>query len=94
MTATGRGIKNDRLTLGKAFSELWYRIPEYQRQYVWGAEQVENLLDDTMGAMRESPDSDYFLGTLVLKRNEARDESGTPYEEYAFSFFQEVFFFF
>ena len=47
-----------------------YIIPEYQRQYAWDIDKCDILWDDIIGAFDESPESDYFLGTMVLILNE------------------------
>lgn len=44
-----------------------YRIPDYQRPYVWESEHVEALLTDTLEAYKENKNSQYFLGAIVLK---------------------------
>lgn len=36
------------ITINELFTDKWYKIPEYQRPYVWGKEQVTDLLDDVM----------------------------------------------
>lgn len=73
-------IESDKLFVKDAFQK-WYRIPEYQRPYVWGSDQVLELLDDVYQARQFNPDSQYFLGSMVLKKNE-RQEGPTKYEEY------------
>jgi len=60
-------IKSDKILVGKIFSEMWFRIPEYQRPYVWGDDQISDLLEDTSYAMLEKPDSEYFLGSFVFQ---------------------------
>ena len=65
----------------KDIFKRWYRIPEYQRPYVWENEQVETLLEDTIDAFRLNADSQYFLGSAVLKINEKTSDNLT-YEEY------------
>jgi hypothetical protein len=50
-----------------------FTIPAYQRPYAWTAEQVEQLLDDALEAMdraRSQPDQGYFLGSIVLHKQE------------------------
>lgn len=57
-----------------------YAIPDYQRNYAWTAEQIEQLLDDVISARRTDASrngsdpgdgtSDYFLGNLVTTRLE------------------------
>lgn len=59
----------------------WFRIPEYQRPYVWEKDHVIELLDDIMRARNNSPESQYFLGSIVLKKN-IKNENNTKYDEY------------
>lgn len=65
----------------KDIFKRWYRVPEYQRPYVWEIEQVETLLEDTIAAFRSNAESQYFLGSTVLKINEKSSDNLT-YEEY------------
>ena len=73
-------IESDKLFIKDVF-EKWYRIPEYQRPYVWGTDQVRELLDDIYRARQSNPNSQYFLGSMVLKKSTKNDEN-TKYEEY------------
>jgi len=73
-------IESDKLFIKEVFQK-WYRIPEYQRPFVWGPDQVTELLDDIYGACQSNPDSQYFLGSLVLKKTEKQEETLT-YTEY------------
>ena len=73
-------IESDKLLVKHIFSK-WFRIPEYQRPYVWGEDQVIELLDDVMQARTSNPDSQYFLGSMVLSKN-LKEEGTTKYEEY------------
>lgn len=73
-------IESDKLLIKDVFSK-WYRIPEYQRPYVWDKDQVTELLDDIMQARNSNPDSQYFLGSMVLQKN-SKTEGLTKYEEY------------
>lgn len=73
-------IESDKLLVREIFSK-WFRIPEYQRPYVWGEDQVIELLDDVMQARNSNPDSQYFLGSMVLSKN-LKEEGTTRYEEY------------
>ncbi|MGM0739014.1 MAG: DUF262 domain-containing protein [Bacteroidota bacterium] len=59
-------IDSDKIFINKAF-EWWYRVPDYQRPYVWGTDQVTDLLDDVTQWMYSRPDSEYFLGSMVLQ---------------------------
>ena len=73
-------IESDKLLIKDVFSK-WFRIPEYQRPYVWDTDQVSELLDDIMDARNSNPDSQYFLGSMVLQKKE-KEEGTTKYEEY------------
>ena len=59
-------IDSDKIFINKVF-EWWYRVPDYQRPYVWGTDQVTDLLDDVTQWMYSRPDSEYFLGSIVLQ---------------------------
>ena len=73
-------IESDKLFVKDVFQK-WYRVPEYQRPYVWGADQVIELLDDVYQARQSNPESQYFLGSMVLKKSDKQD-GATKYEEY------------
>ena len=61
-------IESNKLYVREAF-EMWYRIPEYQRPYVWESDNVNELLTDIRDAMVQSDyKSEYFLGSLVLQK--------------------------
>ncbi|MGN7251937.1 DUF262 domain-containing protein [Arthrobacter sp. SAFR-014] len=47
-----------------------FSIPDYQRPYAWGGEQTSQLLSDIMEAQRRNPDEPYFLGSLVLVKDD------------------------
>ncbi len=73
-------IESDKLFVKDVFQK-WYRIPEYQRPFVWGPDQVIELLDDVYAARQSNPESQYFLGSMVLKKSDKQD-GATKYEEY------------
>lgn len=73
-------IESGKLLIRDVF-EKWYRIPEYQRPYVWGTDQVTELLDDVCQARNSNPESQYFLGSMVLKKNQ-KSEGSLSYTEY------------
>ncbi|MGL6108372.1 GmrSD restriction endonuclease domain-containing protein, partial [Romboutsia sp.] len=61
-------IEADKEVLQKIFSqEFWFVVPEYQRPYIWQRENIEELLEDLYFAFENKVDSEYFLGSLVLK---------------------------
>ena len=59
-------IKSDKLYIKDIFNR-WYRIPEYQRPYVWGKDQINDLLDDISFAQQNDNESEYFLGSIVFQ---------------------------
>jgi len=73
-------IESDKLLVKDVFSK-WFRIPEYQRPYVWDNDQVTELLDDVMQAAASNPDGQYFLGSMVLQKKD-KTENETNYTEY------------
>lgn len=78
---TGKQIASDKITIKDVFGEdMWFTIPDYQRPYVWGEDQISTLLDDVSHAAVNTPDSQYFLGSLVL-HCETKSLKGTTYIE-------------
>ncbi|WP_204139030.1 DUF262 domain-containing protein [Halomicronema sp. CCY15110] len=45
--------------------DRFFRIPEYQRAYVWEAQQINELLNDVNDAMESDPEKEYFLGCMI-----------------------------
>lgn len=64
---SGKQIASNKITIRECFDrDMWYKIPDYQRPYVWGEDQITLLLDDVLYATSNTPDTEYFLGSLVL----------------------------
>lgn len=59
--------------------ECFYNIPEYQRPYVWGRDQINALLDDLKAALDQDDKKEYFLGCMIWNTKKARDSSGIEY---------------
>jgi len=75
---SGKQIASNKITLKDCFgSDMWYLIPDYQRPYVWGEDQVTLLLDDISYAAVNTPDTQYFLGSLVLHCKKSEREGAT-----------------
>jgi len=72
-------IESEKMFVKEVFTN-WYRIPEYQRPYVWETDQVIELLDDVYQAYQSNPDSEYFLGSMVLQKKEKKEKDTTYYE--------------
>lgn len=57
-------LESETTSLGQLFSQrFFFRVPEYQRPFLWDADQLSDLVDDLVDADRTRQ---YFLGTLVL----------------------------
>ena len=67
-------IHSGMLSINEVF-EKWFCIPNYQRSYVWEKDQVVDLLDDISSAYERNADSQYFLGSLVLRENKDSNKS-------------------
>lgn len=49
-------------------------IPEYQRPYNWDIEKCQTLWDDLQNNFETSPNTDYFMGTIVTCKNDTNLE--------------------
>ncbi|MEO6421454.1 MAG: DUF262 domain-containing HNH endonuclease family protein [Candidatus Nitrotoga sp.] len=82
MSSNKKGqIDSANIVIGEMFSHFWFRIPHYQRAYVWGKDEISELIDDVSHASEHSPDGQYFLGSIVL-RKATRTTDGESFEEY------------
>ena len=70
-------IESDKVLLKKLLTDFWFRIPDYQRSYVWEDEQVSELLEDVSFAAENHPQTEYFLGSMVLQKNDVDGKSAT-----------------
>lgn len=64
--------------LGKSIKEIFdasnkYIIPLYQRNYAWGKEQIEALIQDIYEAYKKDENSNYYIGSLVVLRRHNGD---------------------
>jgi uncharacterized protein with ParB-like and HNH nuclease domain len=65
---TTQRIQSDDSSVASLF-QSFYAVPDYQREYVWETEQVEQLLTDLRdemgdGAAQDAPE--YFIGSIVV----------------------------
>lgn len=66
-------VKNQEpveLSVKSLFQDGQYIIPIYQRNYVWGKAEIEQLLQDLMDAAHQSEQKDYYLGSLVVHQRQ------------------------
>ncbi|MBD2055314.1 DUF262 domain-containing protein [Oculatella sp. FACHB-28] len=54
-------------------ADSFYNVPEYQRPYVWGKNQVVALLDDIRKAMERDKEKEYFLGCMVWNTKQSKE---------------------
>lgn len=78
MALQGNQIDAKEINVGKllASGDYEFVIPEYQRPYAWGVEETLQLLSDLVGALERDTDEPYFLGSIVLVK-----EQGSPRSE-------------
>lgn len=70
-------INGAEYPLAKIFSsDFDYAIPSYQRPYAWTVDQASELFDDLHDFFLREPEDTYFLGSIVLIKDE-----GKPYAE-------------
>lgn len=75
-------IESDKATIQRVFTDFWFRVPEYQRSYVWQEDNIIELLDDIFYAAENTPNSEYFLGSLVLQKKYSNENSNISYSEF------------
>ena len=65
---TGQTIQSQDISVADVFHSF-YVVPDYQREYVWNTEQVEQLLNDINAEIdRDDPAKapEYFIGSIVV----------------------------
>lgn len=74
-------IKSEKILVKDIFSNMWFRIPEYQRPYIWSPDEVNDLLEDLIFALKEKPTQEYFLGSFVFQVKRANSATGQDFDE-------------
>ena len=74
-------IDSEKVVIQEVFSQFWFRVPDYQRAYVWGKDEISELIDDVNHASEHNADGQYFLGSMVL-RKATRSVDGVSFEEH------------
>jgi Protein of unknown function DUF262/Protein of unknown function (DUF1524) len=59
-------IENYKYSIGEAFRDCFYIVPDYQREYVWTDKEVHQLLDDINDQIDAGTDREYFIGTVLV----------------------------
>ena len=64
-------ITGKEYALKDIFSQQFdYHMPPYQRPYSWSEEECETLFDDLYDFYQMEQTDNYFLGSIVLKKEE------------------------
>lgn len=78
-------MDNTTLVTGKKYikdifsPEQFFNVPEYQRPYVWGEEQIVALLEDVSKAMDNDSNKEYFLGCMIWNTRIERTNKNLEY---------------
>ena len=56
------------LSVYRLLNEDIYAIPLYQRNFAWTYDEIEQLLNDVADAFQENRDNYYYIGTLVVNK--------------------------
>ena len=56
------------LSVNRLLNEDIYAIPLYQRNFAWTYDEIEQLLNDVADAFQENRDNYYYIGTLVVNK--------------------------
>jgi uncharacterized protein with ParB-like and HNH nuclease domain len=78
-------MDNTTLITGKKYikdifsPEQFFNIPEYQRPYVWGEEQIIALLEDISKAMETDINKEYFLGCMIWNTRQEKSNKNIEY---------------
>jgi uncharacterized protein with ParB-like and HNH nuclease domain len=68
-------IKNEKLNIEKAFTNHFYLVPDYQREYVWNIDNVTQLLDDINSSYSQDKKSEYFIGSIIVCNSDSDNET-------------------
>lgn len=60
-------IESQKLNVAETFSN-YYKIPDYQREYVWKERNVHQLLDDIYEEYNHAGATEYFIGSIVVNK--------------------------
>lgn len=63
-------VTSKSYVFSQLFHSGWFSVPWHQRQYDWGKESVEELLEDLESALEKDSDC-YFLGAIMLVEKKA-----------------------
>jgi uncharacterized protein with ParB-like and HNH nuclease domain len=64
-------FNNDRTVNVEILLSQFYKVADFQRDYVWEEEDIEQLANDIIESMKENQEK-YFLGAIVLTDGEGK----------------------
>lgn len=66
-------IENFKYSIHEAFSNCFYIVPDYQREYIWSDKEVNKLLEDIDDAVGGTSTSEYFIGTILVSPTDKKN---------------------
>lgn len=70
-----KNLETGKLYVKEIFDKSrFYQVPDYQRPYVWGTQQIVELLNDLSDAMEADSEKEYFLGCMIWNNVESRQD--------------------
>ncbi|WP_034890406.1 DUF262 domain-containing protein [Gillisia sp. Hel_I_29] len=66
----------EKVNLEKSINQIFdekYIVPLYQRNYAWGSEEIQQLLQDIYESFVKNPTGNYFIGSLIVLKRRNRD---------------------
>ncbi len=71
---SGYKLDTGKKYIYEIFSEKhFFNVPDYQRPYVWGDDQVNALLNDLYNAFKNNNDKEYFIGCMIWNEKSSRE---------------------
>ena len=61
-------VQNPKQTIETCFKSNHYIVPPFQREYVWGSSEIDQLISDVEEAfnINKNKEKEYFVGTTVV----------------------------
>lgn len=66
-------IENHKYSIAEAFTECFYIVPDYQREYVWTDKEVHQLLEDINEQIDAGSEREYFIGTVLVSPTDQKN---------------------
>ena len=72
MSQNNNDLPLQKLSINELFfgESRTYEIPIYQRNYAWGKDEIETLVQDVYDSFTKNKESIYYIGTLVTFRKD------------------------